>query len=109
MPLQAVAVVGTGLVGINAVRVVQTLFGVGRNACCAAATDVARVIVGTNGGRHFCVAYNGAAAMGTTGVARHPCAGVQFLAATTNIRFIKEAFEGPLGGAQVSTASGFAA
>ena len=109
MPLGAITIVRAGLVQVDAVGVVEALFGVGRDARRTAAAGVARMIIRTDRCRGVGIADDGAAFVGATGFAGQTLGGIKFFAAAADIGFVKEAFERALGRAEEFAATRLAA
>ena len=99
LAVKAIAVVIAGLVAVDTVGLVEALFGVGGDSGSAAATDIARMVIGAEGRGGFGVADNGTALMRSADLAGLSGGVVEFFAAAADIRFIKEALQGSFGGA----------
>lgn len=93
MTLDAITIIRAGLVQVGAVGVIEALLGISGDARRAATTGVAWVVIRTDRCRGVGIADDGSAFVGATGFAWHARGGIKFLAATADIRFIKEAFE----------------
>ena len=97
VPFVAVTIVGTRLVGVDAIGIVQALFCVGCDARRATAADIARMVIRADRRCGVSITNDGPTTMRATGFSWLPGAVVKLFTAATNVGFIKKAFKRPLG------------